>query len=121
LDIERCASGGIILSSVVTKYQLGFDFHAGSPILPLRASKPHGICESAMNERGFGTWQGRLPQELRLHGIGTVEAANAFLREHYIGEFNRRFQVASAQPGSAFMPAEQRIWSAFFRCNSSAR
>jgi hypothetical protein len=33
-----------------------------------------------------------------------VEAANAFLRQHYIGEFNRRFQVASAQPGSAFVP-----------------
>jgi hypothetical protein len=70
------------------------------------------------SERGFGTWQGRLPQELRLHGIGTVEAANAFLREHYIGEFNRRFQVAGAQPGSAFMPCRakdlERIFSLQF-------
>ena len=56
------------------------------------------------SERSFGTWQGRLPQELRLRGIRTVAAANAFLREHYIAEFNRRFQVASAQPGSAFVP-----------------
>src|SRR6202795_2908722 len=55
LDIDRCASGGIILSSVVTKYQLGFDFHAGSLILPLRASKPHGICESAMNDAFSGS------------------------------------------------------------------
>jgi transposase len=54
------------------------------------------------SERSFGTWQGRLPQELRLRGIRTVEAANAFLREHYIAEFNRRFQVAAAQRGSAF-------------------
>jgi hypothetical protein len=30
------------------------------------------------SERSFGTWQGRLPQELRLHGVRTVEAANAF-------------------------------------------
>jgi len=70
------------------------------------------------SERSFGTWQGRLPQELRLHGIRTVEAANAFLREYYIGEFNRRFQVASAQPGSAFMPYRgkdlQRIFSLQF-------
>jgi hypothetical protein len=29
------------------------------------------------SERSFGTWQGRLPQELRLHGIQTLEAANA--------------------------------------------
>ena len=56
------------------------------------------------SERSFGTGQGRLPQALRLHGIRTVEAANVFLREPYIGEFNRRFQVASTQPGSAFMP-----------------
>jgi hypothetical protein len=31
-------------------------------------------------ERGFGTWQGRLPQELRLAGITTMEGANAFPR-----------------------------------------
>ena len=34
-------------------------------------------------ERIFGTWQGRLPQELRLRGITTVEAANEFLRKDY--------------------------------------
>jgi transposase len=70
------------------------------------------------SERSFGTWQGRLPQELRLRGIRTVEAANAFLREHYIGEFNRRFQVASAQAGSAFVPYRgkdlERIFSLQF-------
>src|SRR5260370_29376493 len=43
------ASGGIILSSVVTRYQLGFDFQAGLLIFPPRASTPHGTCESAMN------------------------------------------------------------------------
>ena len=55
------------------------------------------------SERSFGTWQGRLPQELRLRGIQTVEEANQFLREHYIAEFNGRFQVAPAQRGSAFV------------------
>src|SRR6202163_4433431 len=56
------------------------------------------------SERNFGTWQGRLPQELRLQRIGSVKEANRFLREHYIAEFNRRFQVASAQRGTAFLP-----------------
>jgi hypothetical protein len=32
------------------------------------------------SERNFGTWQNRLPQELRLAGITTVEGANQFLR-----------------------------------------
>jgi transposase len=70
------------------------------------------------SERSFGTWQGRLPQELRLHGIRTVEAANVFLRKHYMGEFNRRFQVKAAQAGSAFVPYRgqdlERIFSLQF-------
>jgi len=60
------------------------------------------------SERNFGTWQGRLPQELRLRGITTVEAANEFLREEYIAEFNRRFRVPAVQPGSAFLPCRRR-------------
>jgi transposase len=60
------------------------------------------------SERNFGTWQGRLPQELRLQGITTVEEANRFLREHYIAEFNRRFQVAAAERGTAFVPCRRR-------------
>ena len=60
------------------------------------------------SERSFSTWQGRLPQELRLHRITTVEQANRFLREHYIGEFNRRFGVPAAQRGSAFLCCPRR-------------
>jgi hypothetical protein len=60
------------------------------------------------SERNFGTWQGRLPQELRLRGIRSLEAANRFLREHYITEFNARFQVPAAQRGSAFVRRSSR-------------
>jgi len=55
------------------------------------------------SERSFGTWQGRLPQELRLRGISDVAGANEFLRHEYIAEFNRKFTVAAAQKGSAFV------------------
>jgi transposase len=54
------------------------------------------------SERSFGTWQGRLPQELRLAEITTVDRANAFLRERYIGEFNAKFSVAAVEKGTAF-------------------
>jgi len=54
------------------------------------------------SERNFGTWQGRLPQELRLAGINTLGEANRFLRERYIAEFNGKFAVAAAEKGSAF-------------------
>jgi len=60
------------------------------------------------SERNFSTWQGRLPQELRLRGIRTLEAANGFLREHYRGEFNARFQVPAGQRGSAFVRRSSR-------------
>jgi transposase len=60
------------------------------------------------SERNFGTWQGRLPQELRLRGIQTVDEANRFLREDYIAEFNRRCQVAPAQRGNAFVGCRRK-------------
>ena len=56
------------------------------------------------SERSFRTWQGRLPQELRLCGIGGVEEANQYLRETYIREFNQRFSVAASEEGTAFVP-----------------
>ena len=55
------------------------------------------------SERNFGTWQGRLPQELRLAGIRTVEEANRFLRQGYRQQFNRQFTVAAAAKGTAFV------------------
>ena len=54
------------------------------------------------SERSFGTWQGRLPQELRLAGISTAEGANTFLRRRYIGEFNTKFSMPAAEKGTAF-------------------
>ena len=54
------------------------------------------------SERSFGTWQGRLPQELRLASITTVEQANQFLRQRYIAEFNQKFTVKAAEKGTAF-------------------
>src|SRR6266566_4791471 len=60
------------------------------------------------SERGFGTWQGQLPQELRLQGMQRLEQANRFLREEYVAEFNQRFQVSALQRGSAFLPCRRK-------------
>lgn len=56
------------------------------------------------SERSFRTWQGRLPQELRLAGISTPDEANRFLRGRYVAEFNARFAVAAQGVGTAFVP-----------------
>lgn len=55
-------------------------------------------------ERAFGTLQKRLPPELRLAGIGTVAAANRFLKNRFVPDYNARFAVPAAEPGSAFVP-----------------
>jgi hypothetical protein len=60
------------------------------------------------SERNFRTWQGRLPQELRLRSIDTVDEANRFLETVYIEEFNRKFKVAPAQSGTAFLALQRQ-------------
>jgi transposase len=59
-------------------------------------------------ERSYGTWQGRLPQELRLRGITDVNKANEFLRTEYIAEFNSKFTEKAAQKGTAFVRLHRR-------------
>ena len=55
-------------------------------------------------ERVFGTLQKRLPQELRLAKIRTIAGGNRYLKERFIADYNARFAVPAAEPGSAFMP-----------------
>jgi hypothetical protein len=66
------------------------------------------------SERSFGTWQGRLPQELRLRGIHTLEQANDFLEKEYVAEFNERFQVPALQAGSAFLRCQRKDLDVLF-------
>ena len=56
------------------------------------------------SERAFSTHQERLPKELALMGITTMEEANGYLRETYLPAFNRRFAHQAREEGSAFMP-----------------
>jgi helix-turn-helix protein len=55
-------------------------------------------------ERAFGTIQSRLPPELRLAGVATLEAANRYLKEQFVPDYNARFAVPAAEEGSAFIP-----------------
>jgi hypothetical protein len=55
------------------------------------------------SERAFGTLQGRLPQELRLAGIKSYAAANSYLDEVFVPDFNKRFTVRPTEQESAFV------------------
>src|ERR1700733_14496431 len=54
------------------------------------------------SERAFATLQDRLVKELKLVGITTIDAANAFIRDVYLPAHNSRFAVDPAGEGSAF-------------------
>ena len=57
-------------------------------------------------ERSFGTLQDRLVKEMRLAGISTVEAANAWLR-WFIADYNARFGREPANPKDLHRPLSE--------------
>src|SRR5690349_6199334 len=69
----------------------------GIQMIPAYSPQARGRCE-----RTFGTWQNRLPQELRLAGIRGLAEANRFLRERYIHTFNGQFARPAELRGTAF-------------------
>ena len=67
-------------------------------------------------ERLFGTWQGRLVQELRVRRLTTLLASNRFLHQYWIGYHNRKFTVAATGTEVQVRPGRQRYRQ---RCSSS--
>lgn len=56
------------------------------------------------SERMFGTHQDRLTKELALHGITEMEAANRYVGEVYLPQFNEEFMQPPLEDGTAFVP-----------------
>lgn len=56
------------------------------------------------SERANRTLQGRVVNELRVAGIRTLDAANAYLRAHYLPQHNAAFRRAALDPANAFIP-----------------
>lgn len=101
---ETPAAGGPVSRTVLTQFgralkQLGIEHIA--------AYSPQARGRS---ERVFSTLQDRLPKELALARIGTVDAANAWLRDVYIPEHNARFAIGAEQTGSAFAIDKDGSW-----------
>src|SRR5260370_4100874 len=91
--VVTARAGGKVDENQVT--QLGRALkELGIKMIPAYSPQARGRME-----RSYRTWQGRLPQELRLRKLTTVEEANGFLRQQYQAEFNRRFAVAAAGKG----------------------
>jgi transposase len=64
-------------------------------------------------ERLWGTLQDRLTKELRLAGVTTLEAANAFL-PGFVTRYNTRFATAPRDPESAWVPLPADFDDAYY-------
>ena len=73
--------------------------HLGIELIPAYSPEAHD-----RSKRMFGTLQNRLPQELRLKGIRTMEEANLFLKEEYLPVHNENFAIEPSGDGSVFVP-----------------
>jgi hypothetical protein len=56
------------------------------------------------SERMFGTLQGRLPKEIELNQITTIDEANRYLQEDYLPRHNAQFTVLPEDAKPAFTP-----------------
>jgi hypothetical protein len=62
------------------------------------------------SERVFLTLQDRLPKEFKLAGICSVGAANKWLGDSFITDYNAQFAVTAEQDGSAFVADAAGAW-----------
>src|SRR5271156_3735058 len=91
-------AGGRVSKTVLTQFgralkQLGIEHIA--------AYSPQARGRS---ERMFGTLQNRLPKELALQGITTLEKANHYLRDVYLPRHNQQFTVKAKEDKTAYIP-----------------
>ena len=75
----------------------------GIQLIPANSPQARGRME-----RLFGTWQGRLPQELALRGLRDYDGANRFLRRHWLAYHRQHWGVPAVVPGTAFVPSTRQ-------------
>ena len=90
--------GGKVSKTQLTQFGRAMR-HLGIEMIPSYSPEARGRIE-----RAFRTHQDRLPKELALHGITTMDAANRYLLKAYLPAFNAEFMQPAAEKGSAFVP-----------------
>jgi transposase len=86
-------------------------------IQPIRASSPQA---KGRVERLWGTLQKRLPVEMRVSGVKSIEEANRFLAG-YIERHNSHFGVEAADGESAFLPGPPKELRKYILCVRESR
>ena len=91
-------AGGKVDKSRLTQVHRALQ-QLGVTLIPAYSPEARG-----RSERAFRTLQDRLPKELALAGITEMAAANRYLTEQFLPQYNDRFMVRATEPGTAFIP-----------------
>lgn len=108
-------AGGKVDKSQLTQVGRAL-FQLGIEHIPAYSPEARG-----RSERMFGTLQDRLPKELTLYGINTIEKANKYLKEVYLPRHNERFSVKPSSDMSAFKLWSQHVSLKDFLCIQEKR
>jgi transposase len=92
------AAGGTVDTTRPTQVHRALQ-QLGVTLIPAYSPEARG-----RSERAFRTLQDRLPKELALAGITEMAAANRYLTERFLPQYNERFMVRATEPGTAFIP-----------------
>lgn len=88
--------------SMTTQFERAMD-ELGIEVIHAHSPQAKGRIENL-----FGTLQDRLVKELRLADISTPEAANTFLEEAFLPDFNKRFMVRPASTANVHWPVSSK-------------
>ena len=105
LDIGRPKTGDTLVVSAASG-AVGSVVGQIAKIKGCRVRAHRGLLAAGRgrSEQADGTLQARLVNELRVAGIRTVSAANQYLRERFLPDYNATFGRPPADPTSAFVP-----------------
>jgi hypothetical protein len=91
-------AGGKVSKTQLTQFGRAMS-QLGIQMIPSYSPEARGRIE-----RAFRTHQDRLPKELALYGITTIEEANRYVSQVYLPAFNAEFMLPASEEGTAFVP-----------------
>ena len=89
--------GGKVDKEVLTQFGRAMK-QLGIEMIPAYSPEARG-----RSERVFRTHQDRLPKELALHGITSIDGANRYIQRTYLPAYNAEFMQPPPEEGAAFV------------------
>ena len=95
---EACLEGDLAQVGPETQFARAMR-ELGVELIPAHSPQAKGRVE-----RRHGRFQDRLVEEMRLRGISSIEAANAYLEGPFLKMINERYTVKARDPANGHLP-----------------